>query len=558
MFPGAPKPTPRRSRGIDPRAKSAARTGTRGPRLGSWVMLALYVAIIAVVATRHEMWRDEVRAWTVATRPESFAAMVGAVRAEGHPLVWYCLLRFGHLLFHSPWVLPATSLAVAATAAWLFLRSSPFPWVWKALFLLGTLALYHYSVMCRNYGIGMLILWAIAARYEQRFERPLLHGMLLLLLANTSAHAAIIAAAFTLAWGWEAWRGRATPRTASVLLGIGVALAGIAAAALICYPSSDSAVTGLRQASAGSMAQAALESVVGLAAPFRRLVTASLPLTVLGFSDPEGAGATTLISTALLVLVAWRHRRDLDLLIAFAATVLVLGWFFRVVYPPPLRHVGLLYVTILALEWIARRREERTGRAPSRAGTTLAFALPAVMAMHAGAAVADIRQDLQGERSSSRAFAAFLRSRPELRDAIVVGEPDYLIESLPYYTEQRLYSVEEGRLFRWVNFSRSVRDTLSLGALLDAVERLARAERVPVLLALGHLSLSSDSTGDLPYRYGSRFTWTPEERRRLELQTTPLAEFTRAYGDENYVVLRADTSRALAWGARHESAGRQN
>jgi len=163
-------------------------------------VFAAWLACVTLVAVRHEMWRDEVRALSVATVPGSPAQVLAAWGREGHPFIWYALLRLAYAVFHTPLVLPVLSLAAAAGAVWLWLRYAPFPPELRVLFVAGTLPLYEYSVVARNYGIGMLALFAICVAYDRRFERPLVHGLLLALLANTSAHAAIMLALSTVRW----------------------------------------------------------------------------------------------------------------------------------------------------------------------------------------------------------------------------------------------------------------------------------------------------------------------------------------------------------------------
>jgi hypothetical protein len=54
--------------------------------------------------------------------------------------------------------------------------------------------------------------------------------------------------------------------------------------------------------------------------------------------------------------------------------------------------------------------------------------------------------------SSSKALGAFLNGAPSFRDAILVPEPDYYIESLPYYAHNPIYLARErrfGNTARW-------------------------------------------------------------------------------------------------------------
>ena len=504
--------------------------------------LGVYEAVIVRVSMHHEMWRDEVRALSLALEGPTISSMLAGLRDEGHPFIWYLLLRLAHTIAHTPLVLPVSSILVATTAAWIFLRYAPFPFPWRVLFLFGSLPLFEYSVMCRNYGIGMLLLFLICASYAHRWSRPWLHGLLLFLLANTSAHAAILAGALLAAWIVETpiTRAAATGTSAPAgprIAGISLAVLGIALCAYQTFPSRAVAVTGIRQADLGTIVHAAVTSVIRPGAVLHDLVLGGMPPSLIGLDRPAGQVLVETVTTALLVLVGFRLRRHRDLLIAFILATLGFGLFFRLVYVGYLRHVGLLLLLILALEWIARTREGHETRA-DHVRRVLAVALPSVLAIHAiqGARIA--WRDDHHALSSSKAFAGMVRSVPEYRDAIIVGEPDYTVESLPYYLGNRLFSVEQDTFERWVRFTRGSRDTLSLGRVLDRCEALARDQHSIVLLALAHREVLRDSAGTIPYRYGAHFTWTPEQRARLVSETRPLEGFFRADGDENYFVFQ--------------------
>ena len=125
-----------------------------------WIALA-WAAVVVFLMTRHVVWRDEVRALSLALQGDDLLAMLRGLRGEGHPAVWYLMLRGAYAAANTPLVLPMVSLLVAMTAAALLAWRSPFAWPFIALFLLGRMSLYEYSVMARNYGISMLLMFAL-------------------------------------------------------------------------------------------------------------------------------------------------------------------------------------------------------------------------------------------------------------------------------------------------------------------------------------------------------------------------------------------------------------
>ena len=105
--------------------------GTESPRRLEgpvfWLALLLFVGLTAFLATHHEMWRDEVRAFSVAIRATSIPALFDALRVEGHPVLWYLVLAAGHSIFQSPLVLPIAAIVISTVAAAIVLRFAPFP-----------------------------------------------------------------------------------------------------------------------------------------------------------------------------------------------------------------------------------------------------------------------------------------------------------------------------------------------------------------------------------------------------------------------------------------------
>jgi hypothetical protein len=159
--------------------------GKRADVIVTALLLVMWLAVVIFTTARHEYWRDEVRAWSLARAAQSPLDLFHLIRYEGHPILWYLILYLGHSIVDSPLVLPIASIAIACAAVVLFMLRSPFPLWLKALFLFSGLPLYEYSVMARNYGISMLLLFLTASLYRHRTSQwlPLAVG-----LAPTGEH----------------------------------------------------------------------------------------------------------------------------------------------------------------------------------------------------------------------------------------------------------------------------------------------------------------------------------------------------------------------------------
>ena len=91
------------------------------------MLFGLWLAAVGAVAWRHVVWRDEARALSIAIQGENWIAMLRGLHGEGHPALWYLLLRAVYGITGRPEDLPLLALAVAVGAAWLIVWRSPFP-----------------------------------------------------------------------------------------------------------------------------------------------------------------------------------------------------------------------------------------------------------------------------------------------------------------------------------------------------------------------------------------------------------------------------------------------
>jgi hypothetical protein len=85
-------------------------------RITHILLLAAWCAVVLLLAFRHAFWRDEVRAFNIALAGDGVPGMLRGLHGEGHPALWYLLLRGAHALVPVREVLPAVAFLVAAAA----------------------------------------------------------------------------------------------------------------------------------------------------------------------------------------------------------------------------------------------------------------------------------------------------------------------------------------------------------------------------------------------------------------------------------------------------------
>ncbi|CAG4988225.1 hypothetical protein DYBT9275_00032 [Dyadobacter sp. CECT 9275] len=164
----------------------------------NFTIFTAYVLVIFAGLWHHEMWRDELQAWNLVLHTVNLIDVFSNTRYEGHPVLWFYVIWPLAQLTSSPVAIQGINLIMAAVTAYLIVFKSPFRDFEKILILSGYYFLYEYSVISRNYMIGVMLLLLIASLWHKKDAALVLSGVLILLLFQTNAFMAAIAAAISL------------------------------------------------------------------------------------------------------------------------------------------------------------------------------------------------------------------------------------------------------------------------------------------------------------------------------------------------------------------------
>jgi hypothetical protein len=501
--------------------------------------MAAYAALLVILALHHEMWRDEVRAFSVATRAGSWSALLAELHYEGHPALWYVILRVGFALTHSNLVLPIAGLAVALCAAYVILRYAPFPIWLRLLAIFGAFLGYELSVVSRNYGIGVLFMLLACVAYKARRDQPLILGAMLALAANTSVHAAVASLLLVALWLTDLLDSDTRPALVrpSGIASVALALLGVVLALVTARPSPDMAwAFSASHLDAGRVIRSMLtDPGKGLVGYHSASISAAaeLPWRVLNI---DGGVATRIIVDACLAWLAWSLRGSWRALAAIVITIVGFEVLFRNVYTGALRHEGIVLFLIFSICWMAVVR----AKDPSKLAKRVAFGLLPLFAFQSAALPVMAVRYIRYPESNSKAFGEWINANPEYRNAILVAEPDYMMESMPYYVSNPVYMARQGEFHFRVYFDSGPKRKLelTLDRLVAISDSLACAKRVPVLMSIAYPDFTFRQQGDARPNYkGSRFTWDSSSRAALysrQPDQRPVASFPSATSDEFY------------------------
>lgn len=380
--------------------------------------LLLYVAVVAVVASHHEPWRDEADSWLL-TRDGSSGEIAKRAHYGGFPILWYALvtpLAKGGLPYASQTVLNAL-FAIAAAALILFF--APFSRTTKLLILFSYFLGFEYSAIARPYALSIALLFAAAAFHPRRNERPVAYALLLALAMNVNAQAFVLAAVLAAVFVLE----RREWKTFAIVL------AGVAAMVFQVRPLP------------GGQRIATLHAFNVTPAAISMAFLPTLPQLV-------GVVAGIVVIGA----VAWALRRNAAALLVLLGSTGGLLLMFVLLWLGGPRHAGFLLIGVLLAIWVAGGLENRVAHVL----LNLVLAVSCVVAMRTW------RQEITMRFSGSREMALFLREHGIDREPIAAHNLTQCEAVLPYLDGTKFWYAglrEWGTYLPWDHTMEQALDT---------------------------------------------------------------------------------------------------
>lgn len=435
-------------------------------------VLAGFALLQAVSTARHEMWRDELQAWGVATATPGLRDLAAALVDEGHPPLWYLPLRLLGAVGLEPAAMQVLAWALGVVAAAVVLRCAPVPLWARAAVLFGYHVGYEYTVLARSYTLGLLLLVSALAALTAAPPRRRLATGLIVALALTSAYGAAVAVALGAAVLVDLRReGTSWPRRPAVLVPLLLAGAVTSAAVLVL-------AARLLEGNTGLLTDAALARRLDLAS---HGLSALLPLPDRLDAEWESLLLGDLpgrIRLAGLLAVAgifgWGLRRDRPALTLWVAALTLCLLLATITGAYFLRHLGHVPLALLAAVWYSRRPgAPGLGTAGARRAVHATAVAVVLVGLVAGvlATVADLRRPF----SSAEQMAAYL-DVVLAPDAQVVADTDLGTSGVAVLLDRGLHrpaSDDVGTYVRWDR--RTCREGTLAGACVPPEEVVALA-----------------------------------------------------------------------------------
>jgi len=498
-----------------------------GLRLTLVFLFVTWLGIVIFTIINHEFWRDEVRSFSLSKNATSLVDLYYLLKHDGHPILWHLVLFIGTHILDSNLILPVSSLAIATAAIIIFLKFSPFPIWFKAIFMFCGFPLYEYSVMARPYGLSMLLLFITACVFRYREQHPIWLAVVLALLANTNVHSVILVGLVFLNWVLEDLLNpkKKSSLTIKRMIIPGVIVGtGIILNLIFTLPRADSIVIKIPSG-------IDFEQVILSVVQFIFLPNAT-------FSKLFPSWVSPFWSLIIMVLVLLGLIKKPRLILITILSQIAFGVLFFFVYEGDYRHQGLFLVFLIFLYWITRSQESNTSDSVKKGALVkIGFiAITIMILMNCFIGINLVYEDIYQIRSSGKQLGEFLNHSALYKNAIIVAEPDYSMESLPYYADNQIFFPRENRFGQTVQWTAESSESISITDLLLTAQQVRRIYDEPVLIVLGHFEINQTTSGSKEFSYNKTFTWESKELSTFLSSTKLIAVFDDAYTDENYMV----------------------
>ncbi|GAI09525.1 unnamed protein product, partial [marine sediment metagenome] len=177
-----------------------------------FIITAIFLILSIILIYHHEFWRDEIISWHFGSESSSFTEFLKVVRLDGtNTYSWYAILYFiSHFITDNIESMKVVHLAISTVSIFLILKYAPFNKIIRAMIVFGYFLFYEYSIISRNYALGILFIVIFCILYKNKYRNILTLGIVLFLMGQGSILSFLISIAFFLMLVFELiadWKG---------------------------------------------------------------------------------------------------------------------------------------------------------------------------------------------------------------------------------------------------------------------------------------------------------------------------------------------------------------
>lgn len=484
------------------------------------MLTAVFLLVTVPVMLHHEMWRDEIQSWLLARDSVSLRSLFNSLHYEGHPSLWYLVLRPIARTVRDPrWIQPI-ALLLSCCSVYVFARFAPFSRLIRVLFAFGYFVVYGWTIVARSYGLALTLAVVLCVLLTRPKPRYGVAAIVLALLANTSVYGSMMVVACVIGLVADALLAPGSAqrrlRIRRITLPAIVGIAAVLLAAMQLWPAKDNnfsgpGLAGVTRTDEFSVAARPFVAVAPIwrgYVPIPRMEQTSdiWWANFLVDRSRKGAVLAGMLSIVGVMLLAMLVRRSLFALSFYLSATLILLLFSIFMYGGSLYHHGYFFLAAIMALWFAAA-QTTNGAAESqsfarsaavrwldRRTQLLIITLLALQVVGGGfRLIADYLMPF----SEGEATADYIRSHG-LERLPILASPGFNSTTISGYLGRPIFAVDRNISMTFAPLSVPA-DILDDTALLSRVDACcAREDSVMVLLVNHRLEANSSSLAIQP------------------------------------------------------------
>lgn len=399
----------------------------------------VFIIIGIIILSYHEMWRDEIHIWLLATHADSFSMFLTHRSTESEPIVWHCMVYFFAQISDSMAILSYANLLFLAGSIFLLFQYAPFRKWEKAGLALSYYFLFEYAVIARSYALSILLLFILLTLFDKR--QKWLFTTIFILLVNTNVLTLIIGFAL---WIYLLLRKSYETKFLLVMMsGMFISFADVAWQTFYAYQYTDQLVYATET-----------RGIYWLLHKLSLIQKGYFPLPLYGWntnwieSIPAALlmlSVATMLSLAIMAIVIRILWRDKKLVFSFAVGTFLLFILFGFFWGGSQRHWGYFFLFFLACYWIyVQTSTERL---------KFTFFLPVCIVIQIVGGTMMIAKEISTPFSNADEVAVYIK-KSAVSNTVITGYPDYVIEPVAAYLHRNFYNLQSEKYAYLVDWNR--------------------------------------------------------------------------------------------------------
>jgi hypothetical protein len=447
------------------------------------IITVIFLVLSLIIINKHEFWRDETRAWLISSGVHSFGEFYSHFKIYGHPFLWNLVLFLSGKIVGNMEVMKFVHVAISTVSAFLILKFAPFNKPVKAMIVFGYFMFYEYSIISRDYAIGLLFIILFCVLYKDRYKKIIPLAIILFFMGQSNVFSLVLSIVFVAALTWDLLLKQALKKSAGYPLKteklklVYFYLIIISGFLLLLFQ--------FRYAiSEGTPFSQGFDLKDSVKCISNGIIIGILPVVenelrfwntniILSYLSNFRFLYTFIFSVILLAIPLFLIKKKfLFLYIAGAAGILAIPMF--VYESKSIRHFGHLFILLIICFWLSVENKQdgdyiiRNGKIAGYLYRTF-FILILLLSFYSSV-VATV-YDYKYPFSESREVAEFLKKNYKLEDIKIAGYFDHVVEPVSAYLDREIYHPREDR-FSVISDHAKIKDELTVQEIFKKLEKI--------------------------------------------------------------------------------------